>query len=391
MANKLPVTTYRGLRIVPYIIDKTGDYESCRFDVFLDDQRYLAFIESVTGTAAKLISGDRNNAGQIAFDLGTRRLHGLIDIGELVDGETVEHWRTGYDETSKSSISDENVRTCILQALYRGMRHNPTGYKYERTDVDGFCEVLGINKKSFEFNAALLFDQGQIQRTPGDQYSLRDGAICITSKGVEYVEKAAAINNKNMLSKVRILFLAADPTNESRLRLGQEFRDIQEKLKLAQLRDNFQLELPQLSLRSTDLSQAMLDTQPQIVHFSGHGSSTGEIFFENLMGESHPIQPDALAALFEQFAHQVQCVILNACYSENQAIAIAKHVEYVIGMSQAIGDEAAIAFAVGFYQALGAGRTLEEAYRLGCVQIRLQGIPEHLTPVLFKKAELGHK
>jgi hypothetical protein len=57
-------------------------------------------------------------------------------------------------------------------------------------------------------------------------------------------------------------------------------------------------------------------------------------------------------------------------------------------MNQAIGDKAAIAFAIGFYQALGAGRTIEDAYKLGCVQIRLQGIPEHLTPVLIKEGQL---
>jgi predicted transcriptional regulator len=89
-----------------------------------------------------------------------------------------------------------------------------------------------------------------------------------------------------------------------------------------------------------------------------------------------------LAVLFEQFASQVNCVVLNACYSETQANAIAKHIDCVIGMNQAIGDRAAIAFAIGFYQALGAGLTVEEAYKLGCVQIRLQNISEHLTPVL---------
>lgn len=52
-------------------------------------------------------------------------------------------------------------------------------------------------------------------------------------------------------------------------------------------------------------------------------------------------------------------------------------------MNQAIGDDAAISFAIGFYQALGAGRSIEDAYKLGCVQIRLQGIPEHLTPVFY--------
>jgi hypothetical protein len=57
-------------------------------------------------------------------------------------------------------------------------------------------------------------------------------------------------------------------------------------------------------------------------------------------------------------------------------------------MNQAIGDKAAIAFATGFYQALGAGRTIDDAYKLGCVQIRLQDIPEHLTPVLIKKGQM---
>jgi formylglycine-generating enzyme required for sulfatase activity len=108
------------------------------------------------------------------------------------------------------------------------------------------------------------------------------------------------------------------------------------------------------------------------------------------LGSTHPVQPDALAALFEQFAQQVSCVVLNACYSQMQANAIAKHIDYVIGMERAIGDKAAIAFTVGFYQALGAGRSIEEAYQLGCVQIRLQGISEHLTPVLMTKVGDRH-
>jgi len=58
-------------------------------------------------------------------------------------------------------------------------------------------------------------------------------------------------------------------------------------------------------------------------------------------------------------------------------------------MNQAIGDKVAIAFSIGFYQALGAGRTVDEAYKLVCVQIRLQNIPEHLTPILIKDHDLS--
>jgi len=188
-------------------------------------------------------------------------------------------------------------------------------------------------------------------------------------------------------SLVSILFLSSDPSDASRLRLGEELREIQEKLQLAKLRDRFELNA-RMSVRPADVSQALLDINPQVVHFSGHGTKGGELVFEDNHGNAHLVSSSALSALFDQFSDQVQCVILNACYSESQAQAIAEHIEYVIGTNQAIGDKAAIAFSVGFYQALGAGRTIEDAYKLGCVQIRLQGIPEHLTPILIKKGRL---
>jgi len=189
-------------------------------------------------------------------------------------------------------------------------------------------------------------------------------------------------------STITILFLAADPGDATRLRIGEEFREIQEKLKLSKFRNRFRLKLPQLSVRAADISQALLDTEPQIVHFSGHGATTGALCFENQQGQTHLVQSDALAALYEQFSNEVNCVLLNACYSETQAKAIAEYIEYVIGMNKAFGDKAAIAFAIGFYQALGAGRTIEDAFKLGCVQIRLQGISEHLTPVLIKNGQI---
>lgn len=191
-------------------------------------------------------------------------------------------------------------------------------------------------------------------------------------------------HSSSVTTLISILFVASDPTDLSRLRLGEESREIQEKLQLAQMRDKFVLH-QRMSVRPTDLTQALLDIQPQIVHFSGHGTTKGALCFEDKSGKVHPVSPSAIAALFEQFAGQVKCVLLNACYSETQARALIEHVDCVIGMSKAIGDEAAIAFAIGFYQALGAGRTPEEAYKLGVVQIRLQNIPEHLTPVMIVK------
>jgi hypothetical protein len=49
-------------------------------------------------------------------------------------------------------------------------------------------------------------------------------------------------------------------------------------------------------------------------------------------------------------------------------------------MNRAIGDKAAINFAVAFYDALAAGENVEFAFELGCSQ--LVGLKENQTPVL---------
>ena len=185
-----------------------------------------------------------------------------------------------------------------------------------------------------------------------------------------------------------ILFLAANPKDTGRLRLDQELRDIGEGLQRAQKRDQFNLE-QRLAVRPRDIHRAMLDVKPQIIHFSGSGEGEAGLIFEDEIGNTKLVSGAALAGLFELFVDQINCVVLNGCYSERQAKAIAQHIPYVIGMNQAIGAEAAIAFAVGFYDALGAGRPIEFAYKLGCAAIHLEGIAENLTPVLLKQSTTG--
>lgn len=217
------------------------------------------------------------------------------------------------------------------------------------------------------------------------------------------------MNSQDCLKK-KILFLAANPKNMPPLRLDEEIREIDEGLRLARNREQFTL-VHKSAVRPRDIRRAMLEHKPQIVHFSGHGQGTpakgeecrsttdrdikpfpennvGEgLVFEDEIGQAKLVDQVALVGLFELFTDQVECVVLNGCYSEAQAKAVAQHIPYVIGMSQAIGDKAAIELAVGFYDALAAGCSIEEAFGFGRNAIQLAGIPEHLTPVLFRKEE----
>ena len=136
--------------------------------------------------------------------------------------------------------------------------------------------------------------------------------------------------------------------------------------------------------------------------------------FENEKGEKDLVSTEALTDLFALFDNRVDCVVLNACYSEVQAEAIREHIKYVIGMKKEITDRAAIAFSIGFYRALGFGRSFEDAFEFGRNAIQLAigdssksrdaiteiikrklvpvgEVPEtvitqeHLKPVLYKK------
>jgi Domain of unknown function (DUF4263)/CHAT domain len=189
------------------------------------------------------------------------------------------------------------------------------------------------------------------------------------------------MNNSHSLKS--ILLMAANPKGTSSLRLQEEEREIKERLRLAGYG-----KVPINSTEATrprDIQQAMLDFKPQIVHFSGHGAGQDGLVFEDVVGQEKLVSSEALANLFKLFSKRVECIVLNACYSESQAKAIVKYIDYVIGMSQDIGDRAAIEFSVGFYAALGAGESIEFAYEMGCNAIELEGIPEQLIPVLYKK------
>src|SRR5262245_15318376 len=182
----------------------------------------------------------------------------------------------------------------------------------------------------------------------------------------------------------RVLFLAAEPSDEVRLRLGREQREIRNVLQLARVRESIEF-VDRFAVRPADLTQALHDVQPQIVHFSGHGSAGGDLSFEDDAGRSRPVTPEALDSLFRLVSRDVEAVVLNACYSEQQALAIAQSIEFVIGMSNAIDDNAAILFSAGFYKALGAGRGYPDSFSFGVAEMHLHGMPDHLVPVLHRK------
>ncbi len=165
---------------------------------------------------------------------------------------------------------------------------------------------------------------------------------------------------KNTSKKRKILFLSANPTDADRLQIDREYSRIQKRLESSSQRDTFELLNPRLSVTIQDLIKAM-NQEPEIVHFSGHGEEVG-ILIANDQNEAQLMPVRVIKRLFRQHQEHTRLVILNACYSAEQAKAISIFGIHVIGMNQVADDNATIDFAEGLYNGLGEGKTVELAF-----------------------------
>ena len=115
-----------------------------------------------------------------------------------------------------------------------------------------------------------------------------------------------------------ILFLAANPKGTAQLDLEKEVEVVQQELTRLQRHEQFIFKV-QRATTLEGVRHALLDHQPQIIHFSGHGAGQFGIMLENEAGESQLVSGETLANFFEPFAARIECVILNACFSALQA------------------------------------------------------------------------
>jgi GUN4-like/CHAT domain len=182
-----------------------------------------------------------------------------------------------------------------------------------------------------------------------------------------------------------ILILAAIPHG---LRLDREIREIEEAIRRAIKRDLFDIKI-RTAIRPQDIRRAIAEEHPQIVHFCGHGLEDGSLLLEDDGGNDKSVSASALASLFKLHTNYVNCVLLNACYSEKSAVAISQYINYAIGMNNSIEDRAAIEFAKGFYDGLGYKLgdqdVFQRAFDEAMVAIEMENISQGSIPVLKKK------
>lgn len=190
----------------------------------------------------------------------------------------------------------------------------------------------------------------------------------------EIVEKIGKI-----IKKLRILIVFANPKGSTPLRLQEEERVIKEAIQLSGQRE--QIEIRTLPAATTDdLRRELLKESYDILHFSGHGHP-GVLDFEDPRQGRMPASLHAIGQLIRRYP-RIQCVLLNACWSlKDMSESLT---QFTVGMDLPLGDHAAIEFAKGFYDAIGAGKTIELAIEEGKCAVELKGSKAHLPLKVLK-------
>ncbi len=217
------------------------------------------------------------------------------------------------------------------------------------------------------------------------------------------------------MEKIKVLLFAANPRGTAPLDLAREFREIDEEVRLGTFRSAVELILVP-GTRPVDLLRKLNENQPQIVHFSSHGSPD-EIVLESGEpeaadvglggailrsaderdmkkvgpvevvglghGEPQVVSKSALVNVLRSCNQgNLRLVVLNACSTRPQAEALTEVVDCVVSMNQTITDRAAIMFAASFYGALAFGCSVQKAFEQGVARLGAEAIIECDTPEL---------
>lgn len=197
----------------------------------------------------------------------------------------------------------------------------------------------------------------------------------------------AILDLQSVPEKITVLFMASNPIDVPALRLDEEARAIDEMIRKSEHRDSVSF-VTKWAVRPQDVLQAINESNPTIIHFSGHGSEHGEIVFQNPQGNTKLVSKEAIVQTMMSSSDSIRLVFFNTCFSYGQAEAVVEHVDAAIGMNTSIGDDAARVFAAQFYSSIGFGLSLQKAFEQAKAALMLEGIPEETTPELYVKEGL---
>ncbi|MEA2859344.1 MAG: hypothetical protein QOC72_1383 [Methylobacteriaceae bacterium] len=194
-----------------------------------------------------------------------------------------------------------------------------------------------------------------------------------------------------ILPKDILVFASADPLSmagagaAARLALDREFKRIRRALE--DLQDKCRLEVRhEPAFEISDLQSVLLKYNPRFFHFSGHGTSVGQVLLER--GDSVDlVRIGPIVRALQLISTNIECVVFNSCFSSSAIRDVGRRIEFAVLMSDAIDDDSALEFSASFYGAVGAGIAVPKAFEIACNALDLGNLPQSDVPRLFRRGK----
>jgi hypothetical protein len=194
-------------------------------------------------------------------------VHGLGGVGKTLLGNLGIVARRQGDLSGARALQE------------RALRIQEKAYGPEHTHVANTLANLGgvLAKVGEPDKAAPLVGQalGIFRRAVGDQHPHTIEAGVLLQNILKQIRDTKPLTAPGG-DMIKVLFLAANPAGTTPLALDEEIRAIDAKIRGSEHRDRLTL-VSHWAVRLDDLSGLLMRQRPHVVHFSGHGASTGEI------------------------------------------------------------------------------------------------------------------
>lgn len=181
-----------------------------------------------------------------------------------------------------------------------------------------------------------------------------------------------------------VLFVASIPQEQGPIRFDVELRKI---LHETQRADPGLYCVPELAARPEDLERALLENHPSVFHFAGHATPRG-LLLQDDGGSQREMSYAWLAAVLAN-AGGVDCVVLNACHTENGISALTGVARHVIALPNPWDDDGAVEFSHAFYLALARATPIPKAFRAARERAASLGIPAEDLPIHVEHSGQG--
>jgi len=170
------------------------------------------------------------------------------------------------------------------------------------------------------------------------------------------------------MKKTKILYLSSSPSDLVNLGVDKEFRAIYENLN----EDLFKVQSVSKT-QISDIQAVICESQPDIIHFSGHGSSKN-IVLEADRNTSAGVFKPAFIRIFQNLKKRPELIFLNACQTYDNLDDLSYIIDFLIATDRKVSDSTAIMFAKNFYRFLSLGASVKSSFNLAGNQFSIESL-----------------